>query len=88
VSWPDDLFRNQRGAVRLGSADRPHGSLELGAETYRGDSLKIEMESHDPVHHAAREVVNALIETRWSLEAAVVVVALRRLCEAVAARGA
>ena len=50
--------------------------------------MGIEIESHDPVHHAAREVVKALVETRWSLEAAVVVVALRRLCEAVAAREA
>jgi hypothetical protein len=37
----------------------------------------------DPVHRAAHEVVAALIESRWSLSAAVVVVALRRLCEAV-----
>ena len=51
---------------------------------FRGDGLEIE--GRDPVDHAAREVVRALIGTRWSLEAAVVVVALRRLCEAVAAR--
>ena len=37
---------------------------------FRGDGLEIE--GRDPVHHAAREVVRALIETRWSLEAAVV----------------
>ena len=37
----------------------------------------------DPVHRAAEELVAALIENRWSPTAAVVVVALRRLCEAV-----
>ena len=53
---------------------------------FRGDGLEIE--GRDPVDHAAPEVVRALIGTRWSLEAAVVVVALRRLCGAVAAREA
>ena len=43
----------------------------------------IDIAEHDPVHHAARELVKALIETRWSLHAATFVVALCRLCEAV-----
>ena len=41
------------------------------------------IDEHDPIHRAARELVRALIETRWSLEAAAVVVGLRRLCETV-----
>ena len=46
-------------------------------------SSHLDIAECDPIHHAAHEVVAALIESRWSLTAAVVVVALRRLCEAV-----
>jgi hypothetical protein len=46
-------------------------------------ALAPETEQHDPIDRAARELVKALVDTRWSLQAAVVVVALRRLCETV-----
>jgi hypothetical protein len=49
-------------------------------------SLDIDIEERDPVHQAAREVVGALVENHWSLHAAALVVALRRLCEAAADR--
>ena len=44
---------------------------------------EIDIAEPDPVHRAARDLVKALIESRWSLHAATVVVALCRLCEAV-----
>ncbi|MGO9901517.1 MAG: hypothetical protein ACLP0J_17960 [Solirubrobacteraceae bacterium] len=47
-------------------------------------SLDIDNEERNPVHQAAREVVGALVENHWSLYSAAILVALRRLCEAVA----
>ena len=58
------------------------GGNELAREPNSRNS-DIDIAEHDPVHHAARELVKALIETRWSLHAATFVVALCRLCEAV-----
>jgi hypothetical protein len=75
-SWPDDLIPPQRG-VRLRPADWGHGTPELAA--IAGGALDIN--EHEPVYRAARDVVQALIQTRWSLHAATVVVALRRLCD-------
>ena len=46
-------------------------------------ALEAEVRQHDPINRAARELVKALIDTHWSLEAAAVVVALRRVCETV-----
>jgi len=51
-------------------------------EQVRADT-DVEASRRDPINHAARELVNALIDNRWSLEAAAVVVALRRLYETV-----
>jgi hypothetical protein len=50
--------------------------------------LDVEIERHDRSITPRGKLVKALIETRWSPEVAVVLVALRRLCGAVAARGA
>jgi hypothetical protein len=52
------------------------------------EAIQFRSAEHDPVYQAAREVVQALIETRWSLQAAAVVVALRRLCDTVAGNDA
>ena len=64
----------------LGNApsQRTVDGLELEARRSSVDTAE-----GDPVHRAAHELVAALIENRWSPTAAVVVVALRRLCEAV-----
>jgi hypothetical protein len=48
------------------------------------DSLNINIKERDPVNKAAREVVGALVENHWALYSATILVALRRLCEAVA----
>ena len=87
LGWPDDLLPTQRVAIPLGSVDRCDGTRELPAKAVRAHSLDIDSE-HDPVYHAAREVVQALVDNRWSLQAAVVVVALHRLCEAVEGKDA
>jgi hypothetical protein len=47
-------------------------------------SLDVDIEERDPVRQAAREVVGALVENHWALYSATILVALRRLCEAVA----
>jgi hypothetical protein len=89
LSWPDDLLSTQRGAaIRLGSADRRDRTPELQAKAVRAHSLDIEIKEHDPVYQAAREVVQAVAENRWSLHAAAVVVALHRLCEALECKAA
>ena len=61
----------------------PSGRTVDGLELEARRSL-VDIAECDRVHRAAYEVVAALIESRWSLSAAVVVVSLRRLCEAVA----
>ncbi len=89
LSWPDDLLSTQRGAaVRLRSADRCDRTRELPANAGRAHSLDIDIKEHDPVYQAAREVVQAVAENRWSLHAAAVVVALHRLCEALEGKAA
>ena len=82
-SWSDDWLSPERWAVRLRSADRRDGTREATASDVGAEEPDVDSEDHDPVHRVAREVVGALIETRWSLHAASVVVALRRLCETV-----
>ena len=89
LSWPDDLLPTQRGAsVRLRSSDRRDRTPELPARAVRAHGLDIDIKEHDPVYQAARKVVQALAENRWSLHAAVVVVALHRLCEALEGKAA
>ena len=89
LSWPDDLLSTQRGAaIRLSSADRRDRTPELQAKAVRAHSLDIDIKEHDPVYRAAREVVQAVAENRWSLHAAAVVVALHRLCEALEGKAA
>ena len=82
-SWSDEWLSPERRPIRLRSTDRRDGTRETAASYVGVDELDVDSEDHDPVHRVAREVVGALIETRWSLHAASVVVALRRLCETV-----
>ncbi|MGA2926167.1 MAG: hypothetical protein ABSG43_09260 [Solirubrobacteraceae bacterium] len=53
------------------------------AERLDTDKLVLELAEPDPVHQAAREVVHAVLDSCWTLDAAAVVVALRRLCDTV-----
>lgn len=63
--------------------DEPRSRGSAGALALGHRSSHVDMPERDPVHRAAQEVVRALIDSRWSLQAAVVVVALRELCETV-----
>jgi len=68
--------------------DQPQAQIALGealgSPEHRGtDDVELDDRGNDPVNRAARELVGALIDSRWSLEAAAVVVALRHLCETV-----
>ncbi len=72
------------GAERSGSDPLVGVMLRLSRRKLGAQKLNTDIEERDPVHQAAREVVAALVENHWSLHAASIVVALRRLCEAVA----
>ena len=64
-------------------SNEPRSRERDGSFGFEGSSLQLDIRERDPVHQVAREVVDALIDSRWSLHAATVVVALRRLCETV-----
>jgi len=63
--------------------DEPRSQASAAGLALGRCSSRFDLPERDPLHRAAGEVVRALIESRWSLHAAVVVVALRELCETV-----